>query len=759
VETGIFAFQGVLSLAEDPRITLALKRFKLAVEARAEQCARELEDLAFARGRQEDQWPAEAIAERTGRIEGIDVIAPRPILTINKLKQPLDQLENQAKASRLSIHFSADSDDADPEVAELYEDIARAIQVDSRAHIARNWGFRRSIRAGRGFYRIVVDYANDDDDDLDIIYKRILNQSSVHLDPFAQEPDASDMGWGFITDDRQFDSYKSEYPDSELAGYDDDALVGLGDDAAGWVGGDEAGRTVRIAEYFEVEIANRKRVLHPERGWMDLADLSADERAALPKDAKKRTVKDRTVWHRVINCLEVLEETEWNGRYVPIITIPADEDVVGSERSWQGVVRPARDAQRSYNVMRSAEMEAIGLAPKAPYVGYEGQFDGHEAKWDTANVRNWPYLEARPVTVDGKPAPLPQRNVQEPAIQAIALSSRQASDDIHATTGVPPVALGQLDPHERSGKAIAALQQVSEQGTAGYLDNLASISMLYEGKVLRDLIPKVYDRPGRVVHAMGADDQRRTVMVNAPFVQQPGGRPQMAPEGTQGAKHYDLSKGQYSVSVKVGKSYTTKREQGAAALGELIQAAPELIGVLGDLYVGELDGPSMRQAADRLKKMAEKQGLIESDEGEQGIPQLKAQLAKAQEVLQLLTQELQVKNEFIQTEQVKAQQAVGLEQARQVTEIERIHADERMKNRELEVKLEIEMSKLGSAQAMKRAEFEQEQLHAHGEQQLEREKLEAGQAQADMDRQASREEAAADRDLSQQQTAAQGKDA
>lgn len=599
------------------------------------------------------------------------------------------------------------------------------MQVDSRAHIARNWGFRRAIRCGRGFYRIVTEYANDGDDDLDIVYKRILNQSSVYLDPFAQEPDWCDGEWAFITNDIPWSRYKREYPDSTLAGYDDIDFSGLGDEGASWINGEGEARTVRVAEYFYVE--------YPKA------------------EGKRQHASRRIVKHLVINCVEVLEETEWNGRYIPIVSIIADEDVVGAERSWQGIVRPARDAQRSYNVMRSAEMEAIGLAPKAPFIGYEGQFDGHEAKWNSANVRNWAYLEARPVTVDGKSAPLPQRNVQEPAIQAITLSSRQASDDIHATTGIPPVALGQLDPHERSGKAIAALQQVSEQGTAGYLDNLASISMLYEGKVLRDLIPKVYDRPGRIVHAIGADDQRRAVMIGKPFIQQ-NGRPTAVPPQTTDAKTYDLAKGQYTVSVKVGKSYTTKREQGAQALGELLQAAPELVPLLGDLWVGELDGPSMRQAADRMKKMAEKQGLIQPEGGQDAtVPQLQAQLDQAKQMLEMLTKELQAKTQIIETDGVKAQQQIAIEQLKQETEAAKAQLDAQLEFRKLEVQLEIEMAKLGSAQAMARAEQEQQLLHQHAEHAMKREALGVESAQADMDRQSERDAQVADQQFQAEQ--------
>jgi hypothetical protein len=55
----------------------------------------------------------------------------------------------------------------------------------------------------------------------------------------------------------------------------------------------------------------------------------------------------------------------------------------------------------------------LALAPKAPFIGYGGQFEGYENQWKTANTTNWPYLEVNPDVTDGQgavlPLPLPQR--------------------------------------------------------------------------------------------------------------------------------------------------------------------------------------------------------------------------------------------------------------------------------------------------------------------------------------------------------------
>ena len=160
--------------------------------------------------------------------------------------------------------------------------------------------------------------------------------------------------------------------------------------------------------------------------------------------------------------------------------------------------------------------------------------------------------------------------------------------------------------------------------------------MIYEGKILRDLIPKIYEREGRIVAAIGADDQRRLVMVNAPHVVQ-GKKPVRVPAGTQGAKTIDLQAGEYSVSAEVGKSWSTKREEAVSAMGDLAQAAPQLVPTYADLWVRNMDGPGFMQIADRLHKTLPPQ-LQDNGEGQETDPKVQAMQAQLQQAGQMVQQ-------------------------------------------------------------------------------------------------------------------------
>src|SRR4030095_5578509 len=91
--------------------------------------------------------------------------------------------------------------------AQAYTDIARAIQADSRAHLARQWAFERAAKCGWGVYRILTEYVSGQSFDQRITYKRILNQAAAYLDPFATEPDWSDGQFAFLTEDLPLDRY------------------------------------------------------------------------------------------------------------------------------------------------------------------------------------------------------------------------------------------------------------------------------------------------------------------------------------------------------------------------------------------------------------------------------------------------------------------------------------------------------------------------------------------------------------------------
>ena len=121
------------------------------------------------------------------------------------------------------------------------------------------------------------------------------------------------------------------------------------------------------------------------------------EGVELPPEAvvTERKGTRKTICNYLIDGAEILEETEWKGKRIPLFPVYGQQLSVKGKSHCVSVIRHARDAQKLHNFYRSSEAETISLGSKAPWVGYRGQFE--DPRWGTANSKNWAYLEVEPV--------------------------------------------------------------------------------------------------------------------------------------------------------------------------------------------------------------------------------------------------------------------------------------------------------------------------------------------------------------------------
>lgn len=650
-----------------------LERFKLGAEAIKKQLDREKDDLRFQIPEPEFQWSEDARKMRAGSTVG-DIASPaKPMLCIPKLDQPIQLVLNQEKAAHLGVQVHALNEDADDDTAEVIQGIYRRIEVDSRAGLARSWAYERAVKCGRGAYRVLTEYADDGGHwtDQRITIKRLLHQESAVLDPFAEEPDWSDGRWGFILSWMPWDRYKAKYPKSKLADADTTDLNALSLEHPDWITGDGEGRAVLVAEYFRLETSQRTKVLLDD-GSDSYDDAIPEGRSAMAGDQARSRVEDipKLKWS-LINAIEELASEDRDGKYIPIIPVIGREIVpFDAERRWAGIISSNKDAQRVFNYAASQAVLKSSLEPLQQTVIDPRQIEGYETWWNSRNVKQLPYL---PIIRDpnkgwGDPTILQTDNSQ---VGTSIMLMQQSDAFIHSGTGAFEAALGQGSPQNKTKGGILALQQQQEQGNSHFLDNLAEISITYEAKVILDLIPWVYDRPGRVVRTLDLEDNTKTVMLNQPFTmdpqtkrpmpapqaQPPGmmppGRP---PQGQPAPKvlHYDLKKGQYGVVVSVGKSYQNRAQQGKDELGQLFQAEPQLFSLLGDIYLKFADFPGHREAAERMKKMLPPP-LQEKDDPQAA----EQQLGQAKQQLQAQGEQLKQAAQIIQTKQVEQQAKIA----------------------------------------------------------------------------------------------------
>ena len=582
------------------------------------------EDIEFAR--LSKQWNEKVKAER--ELQG------RPCLTINKLAPVIRQVVNDARQNRPSIKVMPKDDKADIETAEVISGLIRNIEQTSNADVAYDTAIDAAVSGGFGYWRVDLEYSYGGDlenykdagselFEQDICIKRIANQFSVYGDPDGMEADSSDWMRAFVIEMMPHAKFKAKYKTAKMADFESSAWSIAG---ASWKTDSE----VMVAEYWKREEVSKLVVAvqtEADLTIMDWADFDKLKQADPKIEAvtKPRDIKCYKVTQYLMTGVEVLETNEWPGTFIPIVPVYGDEVNFEGNRHFRSLIRDAKDANRMFNYWRTKATEAVALAPLSPFIGKKGVFEYDAAKWATANTQNHAYIE-----YEGAEPPMRQPYAGVPA--GALQEALNASDDIKAITGIFDASLGNRS-NETSGRAIRERKMEGDVSTYHFIDNLTR-AIRHTGKIIIDLIPKVYSTE-RVVRILGEDGTPETKKIN-------GNPDEMQDEGQEQSTNiriHDLRLGSYDLAVTAGPSFTTRREESAEQMIELIRSFPDAAPVIGDLLAKNLDWPGADEIAKRLEKMLPPG--VRDDESGDVPPEIQTQLKQMSEALQVMGQRLQ----------------------------------------------------------------------------------------------------------------------
>ena len=702
--------------ARDAFLARARARWRMSSDAEHMLRRDMLQDLEFYNSK---QWPDEIAQAR--RLDN------RPCLTINRLPQFVRQVVNQASESKPAIQYNPVDNGADPDTAEVLQGLARHIETHSRAQVAYATANKDQAIMGRGWWRILAEYAADDSFEQEIRIKRILDSFTVYPDPSCGEPDYSDGQFLFIIERIKTDEYEIRYGREAASSLSD--FQSVGDAPPDWMGGD----WIQVAEYFYIETVKvriadvlynpgteyESRVTVP-RASVGPADLAPNPATGQPGAIilKERDTLMRQVKWALINGVEVLEGNKTKtagrdlpGRYIPVVPVLGEELMVDGKRNLRGMVRDAQSPQSAYNFWVSAMTEKLALGTKAPVIAAAGQLEGHELKWNSSNTRNYAYLEYNPIELNGHLVPAPARAGYDPDVSAGLMLTQQADRDLKSVIGMFDAS--QERSQEQSGKAILARQAQGETGTSHFLDNLAR-SIEHTGRILLDWIPVYYDKP-RMLRIMGLDDQPRDVLVH---VGNQDAAEAMLSKADQklaaaiyGGRPFDLGIGRYDVSVSVGPSHASRRSESVDALIQLVQAYPALLPVCGDILTKNMDWPGARELSERLKRMVPPEARDPESGQDEIPPQVQQELQQLQQQLEAAMMALAEKDEIIQTKQVETAAKAQVEQMKldAVERLAQFKAESEMRQAQAQINADKQLALLDA----KMREIEQRLEHAH----------------------------------------------
>lgn len=538
-------------------------------------------DLKFLAG---DQWPEFARAARVNR----------PMLTINKLPQFLHQVTNDIRKNSPVLKVTPVGAGGDENIAKIYDGIIADIQYRSSARNVYASGGYHAAACGIGHWRVKTVYQDDDTFDQEIRLELIPYPLAVYWDPASVKPDRSDAMWCIVVDLVPTETFKLKYPDAQLSSINE---VRTPTFATGlfWQTSDY----VLVGEYWCKMPAQKTLAAFQSGATYDVTNASMIDLYQLQKAegpiVKKRQAQCYKVEQSLVTGTEVLSgPNPWPGSMIPIVPVIGTEIPLERQIIRKGLIRDAMDAQQLYNYYRSAAAEHIALSPKSPWIVTSEMIGKHKGDWDTLHSANKPYIRYTP---DPKaPGAAPQRvHAPEPP-QALWQEAEIATEDLKSTTGIYDASLGAKS-NETSGVAIKKREDQGDTANFHFQDNL-TLSIEHTGRILIDLIPKVYDNQ-RVVRLLSEAGDPSMVPIN--HVLYHNGQPVML---------NDLSVGRFDIRVTIGPSYQTKRLEAAQSIIELMQAlGPQVAPLLADIAVRNMDIPDAVEASNRLKAMVPPQAL------------------------------------------------------------------------------------------------------------------------------------------------------
>jgi hypothetical protein len=694
--------------AETPSeiVAEAKKRFKQAEEAYSASRQRAIADTKFVMGDSDNmwQWPEGPLNARTGE--------KKVCLTVNITAQHCGQIINEIRKNRPTGRVLPSDNMAHSETANILGGLVRQIQTQSQADDAHDCAAEHAVYGGEGFWRLTTEYIDESSMQQRIRIRPCTNPQLVFIDPFCLEMDNSDANWGFVFEDITKEQCKREHPKIDPESWGPEAKK------SGWT--DKL--TVRRAEYYRAIYTKDTAYLMLDGSSVLGSQMPAGAQEVLVEGVhyvKKRDTQVKTwKWCILLGGHDApIDETDWAGKYLPIVSVVGKRVNVDGTIITKGQVADLKDPARMVNYAYSETVQTLALQNKIPYMAAAEAIEGHEAIWRAANIENRAYLPFNAFDDEGNALPTPQRQ-PPPVMPAAQIQLLQLStEQLRAASGQQNSNFG-IRSEASSGIGIERLKVQGENATFHFPDNLAR-GLRYEIILLLDLIPKIYDQD-QIVTILGIDGKQEKAQIAH------GLQGAYQETGQEDVAHiFNPNVGRYDVTIDTGPAYATQRAEAADRLADLAGRNPAVMQIAGDLVMAAQDFPMAEKLAERFAKTLPPQ-LQDKKQGEPDIPpevaqkmqQLEQQMQHMGAALEEAHNQLQASKSGEQSKmaaaQMQAQSDQAAEQAKTQREMAALQAkqDRELQNAQTDAELAI---KKMSIEAQTKIELARMEIEANEE--------------------------------------------
>jgi hypothetical protein len=361
-----------------------------------------------------------------------------------------------------------------------------------------------------------------------------------------------------------------------------------------------------------------------------------------PSTTTRDVVSDEVEWFKLAGN-SIIDRRPWAGRYIPIVRVIGEETIIDGKMDRKGHTRGMKDPQRMYNYWSSEGTAQVALQTKSPYLAPVESIEGLETYWGRSNIDDTAVLPYNGITEDGRTIAPPQRSQPPQMAQAFIEGMKICENQLMMASGQYQSQFG-ANENATSGKAINERQRQGDNATYHFIDGLA-IGIKYTGKILIDLIPKIYDTE-RVIRILAKDGTESHVQIKPDA--QDSYKEVSGPDQQQDksvAAIFNPNVGRYEVESDVGPGYATRRQEAFNAMTQIAAQNPEFMKIGGDLLWKSADFPLADELAERWAKTIP--ANITGDGPSEEVQQMQQQLQQAHDAVASLHQQLTDKEKEI----------------------------------------------------------------------------------------------------------------
>jgi hypothetical protein len=608
-------------------------------------------DMRYAAG---DPWDPE---DRRRRLK-----ANRPCVNADEIGQYINQVVNEVRANKRAVKFTPNGNGATDESAKFYADKMREIEYRSRAQIGYTTAFENCVQRSFGFVRVNKRYASPESVHMDLWIDPVPNPNLITPGCETLMPDLSDMTTCWVREAYSLEEYNAKWKKHKIAKITGDLISS----AFGWFRDD---KRVFVGEHWTITTEPRTLLIVQPFDGGEPTGIFEDE---IPKSQplpgqvlKTRKVDYPRVVQQITNGVEVLEENEWEGKYIPIVGCLGKIIYINEsgemKRQILSMVRLARDPQMMLAFIATAQAETIGSLTKFPYFSYEGQLSQASKNLIAQSVHEPVALvEVRP-TVEGVQAgtvlPLPQRNPWVLDLSQLELGKESFRRATQSSMGQSPLPTAAQRRNEKSGVALKHIEEMGQRGSFHFTDHYLDM-ITQTGVIIEDLMDKAAYDATRSTGIRKDDDQAEIVRINDPN----------DPKSIS-------TKGHHLVTVSTGPSFESERDAANDFAGNLIESQtltmmppPMAMKVIAKAIKLKDLGPIGDQIAEIISPEPSKDGQPTPEQLQQQLEQLHGQM-------QQMGQALQEAQQAVQTKQIEAQGKVQVATIQEAHETARNEAD------------------------------------------------------------------------------------